>query len=145
MENNYFELGEFLRSETAVKNKIQNYPDKFEYIDHIKEMLFLLNWLREDWGSGIRISSGFRCKKLNDILPGASKTSVHQIGYAVDMVPVNGKIDEFIDFCKEWFKDKLFDQVIIETSGKTKWVHFGLKNNKGQQRRMLFDIDLGES
>lgn len=139
----YFTLGEFLRSETAVNEKIQNYPDKFEYVDHLRELKdTILNPLREDWGSGIRITSGFRCKKLNDCLYGASKTSVHQIGYAVDVVPSNGEINDFIYFCREWFKDKKFDQVIIEKSGKTKWVHIGLYSNSGEQRCKLFDMEL---
>lgn len=139
--NNYFELGEFLRSETAAKNNIQNYPAKFEFIFNLLELRdTILNPLREDWGSALIVSSGFRCKQLNDLLKGASKTSVHQIGLAVDIIPANGKIDEFIEFCKEWFKDKDYDQVIIEKSGKTRWVHIGLRNNKGEQRHKLFTI-----
>lgn len=137
--NNYFELGEFLKSSTAVANGIQNYPDKFEYIEHLKELRdSILNPLREDWGSAIRVTSGFRCTKLNNLIFGASKTSVHQIGYAADIVPVNGEIDKFIDFCKEWFKDKDFDQVIIESSGNSVWIHIGLYNNQHQQRKLLF-------
>ena len=50
------------------------------------------------------------------------------------------QIDEFISFCKEWFKDKTFDQVIIERSGKTKWVHVGLYNNNGEQRKLIFKL-----
>lgn len=139
--NNYFELGEFLKSETAIKNRIQNYPDKFEYIEHIIELRdTILNPLRESWKSPLRITSGFRCKKLNDIIKGASKTSVHQIGYAADIVPSNGKIDEFINFCKEWFKDKDFDQVIIEKNGSSRWIHIGLKANDGSQRKKLFNM-----
>lgn len=139
--NNYFELGEFLKSSTAIENKIQNYPDKFIYIEHLKELRdSLLNPLRAAWGSGLRVTSGFRCKKLNDLLPAASKTSVHQIGYAADIVPVNGDINGFINFCREWFKDKDFDQVIIERSGSSVWVHIGLYNNSGEQRRLLFSM-----
>ena len=138
---NYFELGEFLKSSTAVENKIQNYPDKFIYIEHLKELRDkILNPLRAAWGSGLRVTSGFRCKKLNDLLPAASKTSVHQIGYAADIVPVNGDINGFINFCREWFKDKDFDKVIIERSGSSVWVHIGLYNNSGEQRRLLFSM-----
>lgn len=140
--NNYFELGEFLRSTTAAEHKIQNYPDKFEYIDNLRELRDeILNPLREDWGSAIRVNSGFRCKKLNDLLVGASKTSVHMKGLAVDLYPCNGEIDKFINFCKEWFKDKTnFDQVIIEYGQNSRWIHVGLRNNKGEQRRLIFTM-----
>ena len=141
--NDYFSLGEFLYSKTAINEGIQNYPDSFEIVDHLRELKdTILNPLREDWGSGILVSSGFRCKKLNDCINGASKTSVHQIGYAVDVIPANGEINDFIAFCRNWFKDKKFDQVIIERSGKTKWVHIGLYNNAGEQRCLLFDMVL---
>lgn len=137
---NYFELNELLHSSTALENKFENLPT-WEVVEHLKELRDeILNPLREAWGSAINVTSGYRCKKLNDMLANASKTSVHMIGYACDIVPANGKIDEFIEFCKEWFKDKIFDQVIIEYSGKSRWVHIGLKSNSGLQRRLLFKI-----
>ena len=49
-------------------------------------------------------------------------------------------MDEFIDFVKEWAKDKMFDQIIVENSSKSRWVHVGLYNNAGEQRRLLFKM-----
>lgn len=135
----YFGLEEFLESSTALKNKIKNYPS-WEHIEHLHELALFLDGLRSAWGSGLRVTSGLRRKWLNDKIAGASKTSVHQIGYAADIVPVNGKMDEFIDFVKEWAKDKMFDQIIVENSSKSRWVHFGLYNNAGEQRRLLFNM-----
>lgn len=135
----YFGLEEFLESSTALKNKIKNYPS-WEHIEHLNELAIFLDELRDAWGSGLRVTSGLRRKWLNDKIAGASKTSVHQIGYAADIVPVNGKMDEFIDFVKEWAKDKMFDQIITEYSSKSRWVHFGLYNNAGEQRRLLFNM-----
>jgi putative chitinase len=66
---------------------------------------------------------------------GGSKTSAHTTGYAADLVPVNGKMTEFKTFVKEWLKDKKFDQYINEFSGSTEWVHIGLKNISGKQRK----------
>lgn len=137
----YFGLEEFLESSTALKNKIKNYPS-WEHIEHLNELALFLDELRDAWGSGLRVTSGLRRKWLNDKITGASKTSVHQIGYAADIVPVNGKMDEFIDFVKEWAKDKMFDQIITEYSSKSRWVHFGLYNNAGEQRRLLFKIEI---
>ena len=135
----YFGLEEFLESSTALENKIKNYPS-WEHIEHLSELALFLDDLRDAWGSGLRVTSGLRRKWLNDKIAGASKTSVHQIGYAADIVPVNGKMDEFIDFVKEWAKDKMFDQIITEYSSKSRWVHFGLYNNAGEQRRLLFKM-----
>ena len=140
--NNYFELEELLRSDTAINNHIENLPS-WEIIENLKELRDkILNPLREAWGSPIHVNSGYRCKALNDRLYGASKTSVHMRGWAADLVPANGEIDMFIDFCKEWFKDKDFDQVIIEMSSKSRWIHVGLYNNAGQQRKLLFTMTI---
>lgn len=135
----YFRLEEFLESSTALENKIKNYPS-WEHIEHLNELALFLDELREAWGSGLRITSGLRRKNLNDKIHGASKTSVHLIGYAADVVPVNGDIDGFIRFIKDWAKDKAFDQIIIEYGQNSRWCHFGLYNNAGQQRRLLFEM-----
>lgn len=71
---------------------------------------------------------------------GGSKTSSHLIGYRVDLIPVNGKMDAFKKFIIDYTKNKMFDQCIVEKSGKTEWVHIGLYNLKGQQRKMIFNI-----
>ncbi len=137
----YFGLEEFLESSTALNNKIKNYPS-WEMVEHLNELALFLDDLRDAWGSGLRVTSGLRRKWLNDAIYGASKTSVHQIGYAADIVPVNGDIDGFIRFVKEWAKDKMFDQIIIEYGQNSRWVHFGLWNNKHQQRRLLFQMEI---
>ena len=92
--NNYFSLPEFLYSETALKNGISNLPD-FWVIDNIREKLLpALNELREAWGSPINITSGFRCKELNDKIGGV-KTSLHLKGLAADLYPGNGDFKLF--------------------------------------------------
>lgn len=134
----YFGLEELLESSTALEKKIKNYPS-WEQIEHLNELALFLDELREAWGSALRISSGLRRKLLNKAV-GGSETSVHQIGFAADIVPVNGKFNDFVDFIKEWAKDKNYDQIIIETNGKAKWVHIGLYNNAGKQRKLLFKM-----
>lgn len=137
---NYFSLDEFLLSSTAKKKCIQNIPGDFEIVDNLRELRdTILNPLREAWGSPITVSSGYRCEELNKLV-GGTKTSVHKKGLAADIVPANGKIEAFISFCRQWFKDKDFDQVILERSGSKRWVHIGLRNNDGKQRHQLFSI-----
>lgn len=135
----YFGLEEFLDSSIARQKGISNSPS-WETIEHLNELAIFLDGIREAWGSAVHVNSGFRCKKLNDCIKGASKTSVHMIGFAADIVPANGKFDEFGKFLKNHLKDKLFDQLLIETSGKSRWYHIGLYSNSGEQRRQIKNI-----
>lgn len=134
----YFTIAELCESELATKYNIDNTPDPI-ITSHLQQLINFLNPLREAWGSAIKVSSGYRCDKLNRFV-GGSKTSSHLIGYGVDLVPLNGKMDDFKKFIVDYMKIRMFDQCIIEKSGKTEWIHIGLYNNKGQQRRMIFNI-----
>ena len=134
----YFTIAELCASDTAKKYNIDNTPDA-TIISHLQQLINFLNSLREAWGSAIRVNSGYRCEKLNKFV-GGSKTSSHMIGYGVDLIPTNGRMDEFKKFIVDYMKNKMFDQCIIEKSGKTEWIHIGLYNLKGQQRRMIFNI-----
>ena len=134
----YFTVAELFASDTAKKYGIDNTPNSI-VISHLQQLINFLNPLREAWGSAIRVNSGYRCEKLNRFV-GGSKTSSHLIGYGVDLIPVNGKMDAFKKFIIDYMKNKMFDQCIIEKSGKTEWVHIGLYNLKGQQRKMIFNI-----
>ena len=134
----YFTVAELYASDTAKKYGIDNTPNSI-VISHLQQLINFLNPLREAWGSAIRVNSGYRCEKLNRFV-GGSKTSSHLIGYGVDLIPVNRKMDAFKKFIIDYMKNKMFDQCIIEKSGKTEWVHIGLYNLKGQQRKMIFNI-----
>lgn len=134
----YFTIAELCASETATKYNINNTPDPI-ITSHLQQLINFLNPLREAWGSAIKVSSGYRCDKLNRFV-GGSKTSSHLIGYGVDLIPANGKMDDFKKFIVDYMKMRMFDQCIIEKSGKTEWIHIGLYNAKGQQRRMIFNI-----
>lgn len=138
MASKYFKLEEFLTSSTARQKSIENLPS-WEIIDHLKELADFLDGLRKGWGSGINVTSGYRNEKLNSAVGGVP-TSAHKLGYAADLQPANGKMTEFVAFVKNWLKGKKFDQALIETKGKTRWVHIGLYNSKGQQRQMTKDL-----
>ena len=139
-QSRYFTLEELLTSSTARQKSIENLPS-WMIVEHLNELAVWLDQLREDWGSGIRVNSGFRNKALNSAVGGVPR-SVHQVGFAVDVYPVNGKYTEFVAFIKEWAKGKLFDQIIEESNKKSKWVHIGLYSPDGKQRRQVFQITL---
>lgn len=134
----YFTIDELCASDTAKKYGIDNTPNP-TIITRLQRLINFLNPIREAWGSAIKVTSGYRCEKLNCFV-GGSKTSSHTIGYGVDLIPLNGRMSEFKKFIVDYMKNKMFDQCIIEKSGKTEWVHIGLYNLKGQQRRMIFNI-----
>lgn len=137
----YFKLEEFLTSYTARENKIENLPS-FEIVENLKILAGFLDDVREAWGSGIDVSSGYRCEKLNKKV-GGKKTSLHRKGWAVDLQPSNGKFEEFKDFLVEYLKGKNFDALIIESnSSGDKWLHFQLFSNDGTQRKKVFSLDV---
>ena len=134
----YFELEEFLVSSTARQKSIENVPS-WEVVQNLHSLAQFLDWLRQDWGSGIRITSGFRCEKLNKVV-GGQPSSLHLKGWAADIQPVNGKMKEFKKFVVEWAKDKLFDEIILEHNKKTEWIHIQLRSNNGFQRKKVFSL-----
>lgn len=135
-----FSIKELEASTTAEKLKINNnIPD--EYINNAERLLSFLQDIRDAWGSGIIIKSGYRCDKLNKAVKG-SKTSAHRTCNAADLWPVNNKFDEFVEFMRKYLDGKAWDQCIIEKSGNTKWLHFGLYNNYGKQRRQIFNLEV---
>lgn len=134
----YFSLEEFLTSSTARQKSIENLPSWW-IIENLCDLGLFLDDIRSEWGSGIKVTSGYRIDKLNSAVGGVPN-SVHRLGWAADIVPANGKFDEFVEFLKSYLKGKDFDQVIIEKKGKNKWVHIGLYSPTGLQRHMLFDI-----
>lgn len=134
-----FELSEFLTSETARKKRIDNFPT-WDAVENLTELVStIIQPLRTAWGSGIRVNSGYRSKALNNAIKGSSATSVHMIGAAADLWPVNGLFESFCLFTKDFLmrNDIPFDQLLIESSGKDRWLHIGLKSNLGEQRRQI--------
>lgn len=135
----YFTLPELLKSDTAAKKGIDNTPS-WEVVQHLLELTEnFLDPLRAAWGKAIRVSSGYRCEKLNKAV-GGSATSVHKIGYAADL-QTSGSFAKFRDFVVAWVRQTgtKFDQLLLEKDRKTgaQWIHVGLRNNAGQQRGII--------
>lgn len=139
----FFSIEELTKSATAKRLGIDNTPS-----DNIKKNLTLfiekvLDPIREDWGSPISVSSGYRCPELNAKVGGA-KTSGHQYGYCADLQVKGGmkKIRELANFIFEWMKDHKmkFDELLFEHSGGVTWLHFCWIGKDGKQRMKCFDI-----
>ena len=150
----YFSFEEICYSATAEKLKINNKPTSTEVKNNINQLITVLDVIREEWtelckennwGDGaIIVSSGYRSRALNIAINGAPNSS-HMIGSTADMYPKNRKNKEFFDFLDIWLltNNILFDQLINEKpdkNGVPSWIHFSLKNKKGEQRRTVFSI-----
>lgn len=136
----YFTLKEMIYSETAKKYGIDNTPST-SVIAHLNELMNFLDGLRAAWGSPIIVTSGYRSHYLNTKV-GGSSTSVHKRGWAADLVPKNGKMQEFKKFCVTYLKDKKFDQLLLEKSKTSEWVHVGLYSNSRQQRKQVKNMNV---
>ena len=136
----YFSLREMTKSDTARRLGIDNTPS-----DSIKKNLTLfiekvLDPIREDWGSPIIVSSGYRCPELNKAVGGVN-TSGHMYGFCADL-QVKGDLRKFSNFVIEWMKEHQmkFDQIIWEKWGNVTWLHFWWIGKDGKQRMKIFDI-----
>ena len=84
----YFKLSELTSSATAQREGIDNRPTECAY--HLLHVLVeqLLDPIREAWGEPIVVSSGYRCRELNELVGGA-KHSHHMLGCAADIIAGN--------------------------------------------------------
>ena len=147
-----FTIAEMVQSNTADKLKISNNPSANIRV-HLTETITLLECIRAEWEEyceryslgtpAIRISSGYRSPELNKAVGGV-RNSAHVEGYAADLQPVNGKQDEFEKFFATEFSHMgyAYDQIIIEKSKTSRWVHVGYKRADGKQRRQCFTLNV---
>ena len=148
----HFTLQELVQSPTAEKLKINNQPNAMIRV-HLTELLGMLEAIRIEWdiyctqhGLGtpaIRVTSGYRSPALNAAVGGV-RNSAHTLGYAADLQPVNGMQDEFEKFMSQVFAGKgyAYDQIIVEKSKTSRWVHVGYKSPDGRQRRECFKLQV---
>lgn len=61
-------------------------------------LLEKVNGLLDDFGSSRKVNSGWRPKTYNDTVKGASKTSKHITGDAIDLEDADGKLKEWCVF-----------------------------------------------
>lgn len=121
--SNNFELSEFLFSETAYRYDIkEQFTPSKEVVDNLKLLCVnILQPVRDKFGA-IKITSGYRCRKVNDIVKG-SVTSQHKTGQASDIQALNTTNRVLFEYIKK--SDLPFHQLIWEfgTKNNPAWVH----------------------
>lgn len=86
----HFKLSEFVSSATAEKQGIENNPSP-EAVENLRLLsIHTLEPLREALGLPIVITSGYRCKALNDLIAHHSQRSQHMEGRAADFYVKHG-------------------------------------------------------
>jgi uncharacterized protein YcbK (DUF882 family) len=131
-----FSLKELTRSDTAIRKGIDNTPDFEQVINLTHLSIFILQPVRDKWGS-TTVNSGLRVLELNRAI-GSSDTSQHRKGEAAD---IECKAVSNLELAK-WIRDNLdFDQVILEaydgvdpTSG---WVHVSYRADRKNRKKCL--------
>jgi len=127
-----FTLNELLRSDTANRLKIvEQYTPSQAVIENLRKLCInILQPLRNHLGKQIRITSGFRCNRLNSTIGGARK-SQHTEGKAAD-IEVDGMTNEelmkaIIDL------DLPYDQLINEYEPNG-WVHVSFDDKRNRKQ-----------
>ncbi len=118
-----FSLAEMVKSETALRHDMDNTPGEAE-IENLKRLAEkVLQPVRDHYGKGVKVNSGFRHPEVNAKV-GGSKTSDHCKGQAADIeIPGVPNAD-----LAKWISENLeYTQLILEfyTPGipDSGWVH----------------------
>jgi hypothetical protein len=118
-----FSLAEMIKSETALRHDLDNTPGEAEVANLRKLAENVLQPVRNHYGKGVKVNSGYRAPDVNAAV-GGSRTSDHCKGQAADIeIPGVANAD-----LAQWVVDNCdFRQVILEfyTPGipDSGWVH----------------------
>lgn len=135
----YFVFNEFFNSELANAVGIVNYPSpdveqlvRFNIINLVDHVL---DPIRERWGVPVRITSGYRCKALNELV-GGKDNSQHLAGYAADFM-IDGLTPYDYKRLAFWCADHLdFDQMIVYA--KRRFIHVSYVSPESNRHEVLF-------
>ena len=130
-----FSLQEMTKSETALRFGLDNTPNDSELENLVALCECVLQPVRDHFGKGVKVNSGFRDAEVNAKV-GGSKTSDHTRGMAAD-IEIPGVSNAELG---QWIVDNLsFRQVILEfyTPGipDSGWVH--VSYNAGDNKKQV--------
>lgn len=148
----YFTLAEMTRSATATRLGIDNtIPPSL--IENMRKTAIWMDKVREELGTPIVITSGYRCQELNDKI-GGSPNSAHTEALAADFVCLDGKgghlsLRGVFDIMRKQAADKKyplhFDQMILEHYNPDNfaegWIHFAVPRFDKMSRREALIYD----
>jgi len=130
-----FTYGEFTRSAQAVRHGISNTPVDSEWRNIELLARNVLQPARDALG-GLRITSGFRCESLNNIV-GGSRKSFHRFGYAADIEPLREGVS-LLDLLEWIYNNCDFVELIAEYFPQG-WVHVAYIDGRNSKTVKLKD------
>lgn len=117
----YFTIQEMTKSQTAELNHVDNTPTK-EIVEKLKKVMYILDIVRVFIGKPILVNSGYRCKKLNEMVGGV-QNSMHTKGLAADF---RTRDKEDINTMFEFLKKNQKQFKIIELINYKTFIHMGI-------------------
>ncbi|MEZ0485439.1 D-Ala-D-Ala carboxypeptidase family metallohydrolase [Fibrella aquatica] len=128
-------------SDTAIAHGIPNTPNAAQWANMLLVYETIYAPLCEHYLYRLPISSFFRSPSLNKVIPGASDTSAHTLGQAID-IDCDGLSFltnlELLTYIRANF---VFDQLILEhpdkKTGNPRWVHVSFRANGKNRQQVL--------
>lgn len=117
----YFTTKEMTKSQTAELQNIDNTPNE-KVIGNLKKVMYILDMVRVYIGKPILINSGYRCKKLNELVGGV-QNSMHTKGLAADF---RTKEKEDINTMFEFLKKNQKNFKVEELIKYKTFIHMGV-------------------
>lgn len=128
---------EAIKSNTAMRRGIDNTPTSYEITNMVGVAKNIFEPLRNWVGGPIKITSMFRCEKLNRAIGGSSR-SQHCEGRALDLDDTFGHKTNAEMF--NYIKDNLsFDQLIWEfgSDNNPDWIHVSYVSKDENRGRVM--------
>lgn len=136
----YFSIEELCKSDTASRLGIANTPNESERANMVALVENVLDPTREYYKRPIRVTSGFRCSKLNARVGGETH-SQHTKGQAADIVCTKEGVQGNFLLGKIIAQITDFDQLIFEDVGPRdmlpKWIHVSYKSKEENRHQIL--------
>lgn len=126
-----FSLKELTHSDIAKQNNIDNTPN-IEQCDNLLNLIFyILQPVRNKINKKIKVTSGFRCQKVN-FFAGGKINSNHLTGCAADIIPEDKNFKAVYDYI---VNNLDYDECFIETNSKgVKWLHVAYRKNNNRKK-----------
>ena len=105
---------------TATKQNVANTPTVEIVVNLCRLCHEVLEPARKKYGRPIKVTSGYRCPKLNDLVGGV-KTSRHLTGQAADLRVESKELGrKLFDALKT---QPGIDELLFEHKGSVRWIH----------------------
>lgn len=131
MTNLNFTISELVYSDTAINHNINNMPDLRSLDNMLDLIVCLLQPIREKFGP-IRVTSGYRCEKVNQLINGAVNSN-HKYGCAADIIPLKATFRQVYDFI---ISNLDYDECFIEKNNTgAMWLHVAYRKDNNRRKR----------